>query len=234
MIYRFITFLAFAASIGWFIAQPGFEPAIACIVAVAAAFRDQIHGVIGWKLLSLTPKSAPIRSLAHTRYSFSRDEFVNPLIIADLYGWISDLGDQIVAIDVAGGNDSNRYSADEISNDRTSPHPKVSARDGESTFTYQYLGCSFSGVHVLQTWDSGGGTGVFCAIMLVTLSAESALDINVDGVERTDRFIVRKVAMIPLGDRYSGKVTYRLGLLTIRECTGRRSLRLKRQRILVI
>lgn len=232
--YRLLTFVAFAGSVAWAIVAPGFEPVIACVVAVAAVVRDQVHGVVGWRVVSLTPRSAPIRSLAHTRYSFSRREFVNPLIIADLYGWLSDLGDQIVAIDVAGANEGNRYSADEINIADTASHPRVSASRGQSTFAYQYLGCSFNGVHMLQTWDSGGGTGVFCAIMLVTLSAESALDIEIDSVKRSDRFIVRKVATVPLGDRYSGEVKYRLGFLTIGKCTGRQSLRLKRQRILVL
>lgn len=214
--------------------DPGFEPVVACVVAIAAVLRDQIHGFVGWKIISLTPRSAPIRSLAHTRYSFSRSEFVNPLIIADLYGWLSDVGDQVVAVDVVGANDSNRYFTDEISTTETDLHPRVSARHGQSTFSYMYLGCSFSGVHVLQTWGSGGGTGVFCAVMLVTLSAESGLEVELDGVKKTDRFIVRKVAMVPLGDRYSGEVTYRFGLLTIGPCTGRQSVRSKRQRMLVL
>lgn len=231
--YRFLTSIAFIACVAWLATDPGYEPAVACLVALAAVFRDEFHGVIGTHLVSLTPRTAPVRNLALARYSFSKPEFVNPMIIGDLYGWISDLGDQIVSVNVPAANESNRYFADITVKDGDL-HPIVSARQDESSFTYQYLGCSFSGVHLLRIWSSGGGSGVFCAIMLVTLSAESAVDINLDGVRKVERLIVKKIATIPLGDRYEGKVSYRFGLLTIGECVGLASLRPRKQRLIVL
>jgi hypothetical protein len=155
------------------------------------------------------------------------------MIIADLWGWISDLGDQVVAVNIPGSNSSNRYFA-EVAVSNGKPYPIVSAKGDEMNFSYQYLGCSFSGVHLLRVWSSGGGTGVFCAVMLLTLSAEAAVDIEVAGTKRVDRFIVKKIASLPLGDRYEGKISYRFGLLTIGECTGRRSLRTSTQRMVVL
>ncbi len=70
--------------------------------------------------------------------------------------------------------------------------------------------------------------------MLITLSAEAAIDIEIDGVRKIDRFIIKKIASIPLGDRYEGKVRYRLGLLTIGACNGMRSLRMTTQHLLVL
>lgn len=231
--YRLLTVIAFVACVAWLATNPGFEPAVACLVAVAAVFRDEFHGVVGLRLLSLTPRTAPVRNLAHARYSFSKPEYVNPMIIADLDGWISDLGDQVVAVNIPGSNESNRYFADIAISDG-GKFPVVSAKADEATFSYQYLGCSFSGVHLLRVWSSGGGTGVFCAIMLVLLSAEAAIEIELDGVKKIDRFIVKKIASLPLGDRYEGKVSYRFGLLTIGECIGMRSLRTTTQRLLVL
>lgn len=181
MIYRFLTFVAFVACVIWSVADPGFEPVVGTLIALAAMFRDEFHGVVGAHLLSLTPRTAPVLNLAHTRYSFSKPEYIKPMIIADLYGWISDLGGQVVSVNVPGANESNRYCA-EVTANGTDTNPVVTARDDESSFSYQYLGCSFSGVHLLQTWSSGGGSGVFCAVIIVTLSRESAVEIESDGV----------------------------------------------------
>ena len=231
--YRILTVIAFVISVAWLATSPGFEPAVACIASVAAVLRDEFHAVIGLRMLSLTPRTAPIRSLTHTRYSFSRPEYVNPMIIADLWGWISDLGDQVVSVNIPGANSSNRYFAD-VAVEDGKPYPIVSAKADETRVSYQYLGCSFSGVHLLRVWSSGGGTGVFCAIMLLTLSAEAAIDVEIAGTKKVDRFIVKKIASLPLGDRYEGKLSYRFGLLTIGECTGRRSLRKSTQRMVVL
>ncbi len=233
LVYRTLTFIAFGACVAWLVVAPGFGPAVACLASVAAVFRDEFHGVIGAHLLSLTPRNAPVRNLAHTRYSFSRPEFINPMILEDLYGWVSDTGDQIVSVNVPEANNSNRYSG-EVVVTAEETHPVVRAGRDESSFAYQYLGCSFSGVHLLRTWCSGGGSGVFCDVLLVTLSAESAVKINPDGVNKVDRFIVKKIAAIPLGDRYEGKVTYRFGLLTIGECHGMATIRHRKQRLVIL
>jgi hypothetical protein len=70
--------------------------------------------------------------------------------------------------------------------------------------------------------------------MLVTLSAEAAIDIELEGAKKIDRFIVKKIANLPLGDRYEGEVSYRFGLLTIGKCTGSRSIRKTTQHMLVL
>ena len=74
---------------------------------------------------------------------------------------------------------------------------------------------------------------MFCAIMLLTLSAEPAIDVEMACTKKVDRFTVKKIASLPLGDRYEGKISHRFGLLTIGECTGRRSIRKSTQRMVV-
>ncbi len=233
MIYRFITFVAFVACVVWAAVAPGFEPIVACLVALAAVFRDEFHGIVGGRLLSLTPRNAPVRNLAHVRYSFTKPEYINPMIIADLCGWLSDLGDQVVSVNIIGANDSNRYFG-EVTINNSKTYPIVSASHNSESFSYQYLGCSFSGVHLLQTWSSGGGSGVFCAVMLVTLSTDSSVGIELGGVKKVERFIVKKVAKINLGDRYSGKVSYHFGLLTINASENLLDQSILKQRLLVL
>ena len=46
--------------------------------------------------------------------------------------------------------------------------------------------------------------------------------------------VVKKVADIPLGDRYEGDVAYRFGRLTIGACKGLATARKKRQRLFIV
>jgi hypothetical protein len=231
--YRLLVVIAFVGSAAWLITSPGFEPAIACVAASAAIFRDEFHAIVGARVLSLTPRNAPIRNAAHTRFSFCRSEFVSPLIVADLCGWISDVGDQVVAVNVTASNESNRYFG-AIDTSLTDKHPVVSAQSGEHRFSYQYLGCSFSGVHLLRTWSSSGGGGVFGSILLVTISTDVGIEVEPHGTAGVDRFIIKKIGDIPLGDRYEGNVKYVLGLLSIGACAGAKSLRKQSQRLVIL
>ena len=158
--YRLLTVIAFVASVAWLSSSPGYEPAIACVASIAAVFRDEFHGLVGRRLLSLTPRTSPIRNLANSRYSFSQPDYVNPMIIADLLGWISDVGDEVVAVNLSAANQSNRYHCD-VTVSKCAEYPIISGCADHKTVAYQYLGCSFSGIHLLQVWSRGGGTGVF-------------------------------------------------------------------------
>jgi hypothetical protein len=65
-------------------------------------------------------------------------------------------------------------------------------------------------VFVLFTEQSGGGSGRFRNLMLVTLEKDKALDYDEqNGVLRLtrERWLIRKLGEVPLGDRYDGKVT---------------------------
>jgi hypothetical protein len=69
-------------------------------MSIAAFFRDDIHGVIGEDVFSLTPKSKLVRDLDFSKYSFIEQDWINPRILEDLCGWISDSGDQIISINI--------------------------------------------------------------------------------------------------------------------------------------
>ena len=95
-------------------------------------------------------------------------------------------------------------------------------------FSYQYLGCSFSGVHILQTWEhTESSTGIFCNIILVTLSNDSYIQNDNDRYNKINSLIIKKIGTIPLGDRYEGIIRYRLGFLVIPKCNGQKSFREK-------
>jgi hypothetical protein len=70
--------------------------------------------------------------------------------------------------------------------------------------------------------------------MLVTLSTDSALEFESGKYTKPDRFVIKLVGSIPLGDRYEGEASYRFGVLTIPACKGMQSLRTRKSRVLVL
>lgn len=232
--YKIINFCAFLGCIVWLYINPSPEPVVVLLLSVAGFFRDDIHGIIGKSIFTLTPKNRMIRDLELSKYSFVSSEFINPRILEDLIGWLSDTGNQVVSINVADSNRSNRYFGN-ITHEKTkSGYPRVTSSYDDGWFSYQYLGRSFSGLHLVQTWSNGGGSGIFCNILLVTLSLDAALEYGKDRNEKITRFVIKLIGSLPLGDRYEGTVSYKLGFLTISACQGIRTLRERRSIMLVL
>ncbi|WP_298939364.1 hypothetical protein [uncultured Psychromonas sp.] len=232
--YRIINFCAFVACLVWLYVEPSPEPVVVLLLSTAGFFRDDIHGVIGKNIFTLTPKNKLIRDFSSSKFSFISSELINPRILEDLVGWLSDGGDQIVSINITESNMSNRYHGSITSEEIDSGYPIITSAHEEGAFSYRYLGCSFSGVHLIQTWDHGGGSGVFCNVLLVTLSQDSAIEYEKNKIGKVDRFVVKLVSSIPLGDRYEGALNYKFGFLSIPACKGIRSLRESKSTLLVL
>lgn len=210
------------------------EPVVVLLLTIAGFFRDDIHGIIGKNIFTLTPKTKLIRNLDTSKYSFINSEFVNPRIIEDLVGLLSDSGDQIVSINISESNESNRYFGDVSINIINRGYPVVTSKYDNCSFSYQYLGISFSGIHLLKIWSNSCGVGVFCNIVMVTLSIDSTFEQRVDEGIKVNRFVVKLVGTIPLGDRYKGDLKYKFGVLTIPACNGIASLRKKQSRMIIL
>src|SRR5512134_2511919 len=116
--------------------------------------------VLAWCIL-LAGCSASSRRAEAIPYSFSKPPYVHPKIIEDLSTWLSDSGDQVVAINLLDAQGSNRYHGDVLTREAPGEAPFVYVRDGRETFGYEHVGMTRSGIHVLRTSACGGGTGVF-------------------------------------------------------------------------
>lgn len=231
--YRIINYLAFIGCIVWLLIDRSPEAVVVLLLTVAGFFRDDIHGVIGKNVFTLTPKNQLVRDLETARYSFINPEFINPQILDDLAGWLSDSGDQVVSINISESNKSNRYHGD-VTVEQSDGYPVVKSSYDEGWVSYKYVGRSFSGVHIIQTWSNGGGSGVFTNILFVTLSSDSSLESDGLSYTKKARFVIKLVGSLPLGDRYQGKVKYKYGLLSIPSCKGIKSLRETGTRIVVL
>ena len=161
-------------------------------------------------------------------FSFVRAPFVHPRIVKDLTTWLSDTGDQVVAVNLTDSNWSNRYHGEvEASFERCS---RVRWQGPErSWFSYRYVGMTEAGVHVLRTSDSGGGSMVAKAVLFFVLELDygfshgwtnfwslPAATPTVPGqagarIVRPDRqrIVLRKLGYYALGDRWSGDLAVR-------------------------
>ena len=100
-------------------------------------------------------------------------------------------------------------------------------------YSYQYIGCSFSGVHIIRTWSNEGGSGTFCNILLVTLSTDTTVEIYSNKSIKSERFLIKKIGTISLGDRYKGNISYRFCFLSIDKCNTTYTTR-KKMTLLII
>lgn len=150
-------------------------------------------------------------------YSFDKAPFISPRIIQDLSTWISDQGDQVVAINVLESQDSNRYFGDALVRDIPGQNPYVyhesdAVEGGDANnaeFGYCLVGRTRSGVYVLATSDWGGGSGVFRNLLLVTFEYDQSLRCDWDkGVVQPGgkRLLIKKRGEIGLGDRWVGEL----------------------------
>jgi hypothetical protein len=148
-------------------------------------------------------------------YYFNKAPFIPPSIVQDLSTWLSDGGDQVVAINLSDSVNSNRYSSEIKADGSGKGNPYVFTKDCThepcSEFGYVLIGKTTSGLFVLSTEDSGGGgSGRFRNLMLVSLERDHGLTYderkNVLRPER-ERWLIKKWGEVPLGDRYVGNVT---------------------------
>lgn len=151
------------------------------------------------------------------RYSFTREPFVHPAIIADMNSMISDTGDQVVAIDLVWSQRSNRYYGNFDVIRRESGHPSISFRTTDAAGNtvgfngYQYVGMSDSGVHIFLVWSSGGGSGNWYDLLFLTVERDRQGMVfggwnNPVIRSGDDRLLIKKIGQIHLGDRWNGEL----------------------------
>lgn len=228
-----ILIIALSLSMCWVVFSPGFESMTVLLGFLIAFHKDNISIIKADKYLSLHFKPKCIKNIKEIEYSFIKEKYITPLIIKDLEGWLSDVGTEIISINISSSNESNRYFGKISVKANQNSNPIVTAESDEGTFSYQYLGCSFSGKHLIRTWDWGGGSGVFESIMLVTMHRDYIHNYDIDNHIDELQLIVSKIGSICLGDRYDGTVKFKWGRLTISACSLPWSIRSKKETIYI-
>lgn len=159
---------------------------------------------------------------------FDKQPYIPPKIIQDLATWESDKGDQVVAINLADSVNSNRYFGEIktagggtpfVFSDEPDQCSDDPCRANPPRFGYRLIGRTPSGVYVLFTESSGGGSGRFRGLMFATVVRDKGLANYVPGAKvlRLDRerWLVRKLGELPLGDRYEGAISLQGNMLHV-------------------
>ena len=157
--------------------------------------------------------------------SFNGEPWVHPKMIWELKPWMSDPGEQMLALNVSNSVGSNRYFEDiemrTLEGGRELLFYK--AKNGEHLqFGYIYHGMSDSGIHVLEVVESSHGSGTFISLFLCQLNWEPSFGIK-NGLLQVvgERQVLKLVKEITLGDRWMGRIELEGDLLKVGKDEGR-------------
>jgi hypothetical protein len=154
------------------------------------------------------------------RFSFSREEFVHPRIAEELVGFLSDTHETVVSADVNSANRSNRFygevkiipDTDGLWVEHEYEEPTTPNRP---FFQYKEIGISGSGIHILQTIMSGGGTGRFNRLCFLAFNTDTGLVLDGGTLATRRRILLKTLGSIPIGDRYWGEIRFADSVLTV-------------------
>jgi hypothetical protein len=111
---------------------------------------------------------------------------VHPKIIEEVLTWISDRGDQVVAINLEDSQGSNKYNFNDNISAFIRPENKklwvVIKQDG-GYFYYQFHGTSDNEILVLEIGENGGGKGTFKQLILFRIKEVAVLELQHDALE---------------------------------------------------
>jgi len=174
-----------------------------------------IGAIAGFVMLFLsqtTANTAQQLEEANKAFTFA-GEAINPRAVSSLLTWESDNLPGPIAIDLAGSHHANRYYGKFERKDDGSVYIDLSKPDSTRAeaetggyFSYKHLGVLPGGIHVLETAQSGGGSGVFEDLLLIKFATD--FEYQDDGTKR-DRVMMVRIGEISLGDRSSSTVEIR-------------------------
>jgi hypothetical protein len=146
-------------------------------------------------------------------FSFTRPEYIHPRIVEELQGYMSDRYHTVISVDLTAANHSNRFFGafeTEIRNGEM----WIGHSSNNSFFRYNHIAVSASGIHIVQTADWGGGSGVFCRLLFLVLQKDIGLVQDGYEVSSKERVLLKILGSLSLG-RDVGTVSYARGVLKI-------------------
>ena len=221
-----LTIVGFIGSVIWFYFKPNFDSGLSSISFLIAIF-GLLYSMKKKKesdvdiILTLGRKHKDIKDYSkYLKFSFIRKDFIHPKIIEDLQGWISDIGEQIVSINLLDSQSSNRYFEKINLEKPQKGHPIVSYKSDHSNYGYVYIGTSESGINILRTISSGDGSGIFNYIIFLTFEKDECVNFVDSETTKKVRINIKTLGLLSLGDRYDGDIKFEKGILVIGKDRG--------------
>jgi hypothetical protein len=125
-------------------------------------------------------KPLDTQAIQDAKCKFDCPPQVHPRFIEDLNTWLSDGGDQVVAINLTESHGSNRYFGSRTLVEKAVEKPWVMFKTGGDDSGYRHIGRSRSGMDIPQTTESRGGTVMFDNLKPVVLQNDNGLLVHED------------------------------------------------------
>lgn len=150
--------------------------------------------VMGMTVPALAGPRQDMLQEAEARFEH-RGRPIHPGLVKLFETSLADRGTPVtVAVDVAAAHDTNGYPSDEV----TKRGRLVGMKLDHGTYDYEHLGRLANGIHVVRTFASSGGSGIFQTLFLVRFSRGTGHD--ADG-KAYPRLLMTVLQFTPLGDR---------------------------------
>ena len=161
-----------------------------------------------------------IQKLCLEKYFVFQGRPIHPKIIQDFMTWLSDSGDQVVAINLEDSQGADRYCCDADVTLHVNTDGKTSVKADRSEggwIAYIFHGRTSDGLYFLEVSESSGGSGVFGTLLILKITEEfyfkrktmqnfvSSLRPKIDKSHRK-RLHLKKIATVLLGDRQAHKI----------------------------
>ena len=164
--------------------------------------------LIGALLSSLPVGAEPSTSslIAEVRRTFSiNGKPIPPEIFRDFGdGNLADSESIWVTVDIKAATGSNLYFNETKQNGRWTSQKKTSTKgDASEEAGYSYYGATESGLLVVLTSYSGGGSGDFISLHILDIAPGRAFDLEGKVYDRINLTNIRSIA---LGDRWNGEI----------------------------
>lgn len=139
---------------------------------------------------------------------------IHPGLVREFEAWLSDGTPTTISVDILAAESSNEYYEDDVEvRDngfvRIKEEHFFTDRDKIIThYEYKWLGKLKNNLHVLDTLDWGGGSGIFEHLLFVKFDVDEGFtDLRVDGNIRYNRLLMTVVRVHHVGDRDDGEIT---------------------------
>ncbi len=140
------------------------------------------------------------------QYFLDKSPFISPKIIQDLSTWISDGGDQVIAINLSESQGSNRYFGNFLTRNIGGNYPYVYLPDTNKNpqfrneFGFQFQGKTVNGISVIYTRDQEGGSFTSRNLMLLRIIDDTGISISDSTLSESDS-AVRLIGVIKKSPR---------------------------------
>ncbi len=152
---------------------------------------------------------------AAPRYAFHQEEYIHPRIVLNMMGDLSSGEEMIVTVDIGAANrEYSHMGGHEITELMGNTWVQWNGAPGEYAM-YRYIGASPSGVQMIVSILSFGGSGSFGDVLLFRIDTDQTF------FNKRERTLLTLLDAIPLGDRYEGAIEYKDGVLNIGADEGR-------------